>query len=232
MKLDISNFNAGTQYASKVKGGEPDGCTFAEPVQARYIKLVVDECITGTQCTAPHIRMYEFEIMGYEAGATNLALDATVTTTYELYNSITFPLDMINNGKKDVDGQNLANLKWKEGGEILFDLGSVCDVTGYRIYSYEWPVQYGMATKWKIYGSEDGVNYTELHEESIDTEGFTAGTQYFTVIMDGKPNGCDFAAPVKARYIKYVAEEAMKGTEAAEPRVRMYELEILGFKGE
>ena len=160
----------------------------------------------------------------------NLALAATVTTTYAFVNKASFPLSMINDGKHAVDGTNMAALKFKEGGEILFDLGKNYQVTGYNIWNYEWWKTYGLVTGWEVYASTDGASYTKVGSGSIDTS--AVGTlKYASDFMGGKPDGETFAAPVTARYIKLVVTSCHKDTKNTDAaNIRLYEVDILGHE--
>ncbi len=188
-------------------------------------------CLRPTQTADPAVKLPEGK-WGPLQRQVNLALGAKVTTSYELVDGKALPLDMINNGKTAIDGTNMAALKFSKDGEILFDLGQVQEVSGYRIWNYEWPMEYGMATAWKVYGSEDGKEYTLLDDVKLDTSSFAAFTQYASVVRDGEPDGGSFAAPVKARYIKLTVEECIQGSYCSEAHIRMYEVEILGRKAE
>ena len=73
--IDCSSFTASVDYAKSVKRGEPDGGDFDAPVEARYVKLVVDEVFVGEGTTKNYtledtscrdVRIYEFEIYGCE----------------------------------------------------------------------------------------------------------------------------------------------------------------------
>ncbi len=82
--IDTSAFTESVQYASGIRGGQPDGGDFEALTTARYIKLVIDKVFVGagentrsvediragrtTQNGGDwaDVRMYEFQIMGYE----------------------------------------------------------------------------------------------------------------------------------------------------------------------
>ena len=159
----------------------------------------------------------------------NLARDAKVSTTYKLVNKSVFPLSMINNGKKDIDGSNLAALVYAPGGSVIFDLGQTATLTGYRIYNYEWARKYGMATAWKVYGSEDGANWFQLDSVELDTTDWGEMVRYVTDVKQGEPDGCDFGG-VRARYIKWAVEDCLCGTECSAAHIRLYEFEIWGIR--
>ena len=252
-KIDTAGFNDGTKYASGVKGGKPDGKAFAEPVKARYMKLVITDCLKGSETNPAHIRFYEVEFMGRAGEAEeadekveqNLALKAEVTTTYKADGSfyqnggtVKYPVKNIADGNHDASASTSCRYAWSEDGYILFDLGAVHTVNRYELYNYEYPFQWCINKSWTVYGSEDGVSFTELAKGSIDTSEFGSAVNYATGIRAGAPDGGSFAAPVQARYIKLVVDEVFVGEGTASgydaencnsKDVRIYECCIWGY---
>ena len=161
----------------------------------------------------------------------NLALKAKVTTTYDLVNGGVYPLSMINDGKHAVDGTNMGCLKFKKDGEILFDLGEVCEVTGYNLWMYEWWDQYGLVTGWEVYASEDGKNFAKVGSGSVDVAALSGKTKYASDVKGGEPDGETFDKPVSARYIKLVATDCYKGSKTDCAHIRFYDVDILGYAG-
>ena len=169
------------------------------------------------------------EESGWTNEVRNLAREASVTTTYPAVNENVYPLSMINDGVGGV-GKNMCALQFdRAGGQILFDLGRVCEISEYRLFGYEYAKLYSLVTGWTLYGSEDGKSYKALDSGKVDTAGFTEDTLYATVVKGGKPDGKTFAEPVKARYLKLVITDCLKGSKSGSTaHIRFYEVEIMG----
>ncbi len=165
-----------------------------------------------------------------EKKSENLATRAAVTTSYAMVNSGVYPLSMLNDGEH-IDTTNMAALKFKEGGEILFDLGETCQITGYNLWMYEWWKQYGLVTGWEVYASADGSEYAKIGSGSIDTSVISA-SKYASEYKGGTPDGETFTDPVTARYIKLVITSCFQGDKTSTPHIRLYDVDILGYVGE
>ena len=231
--IDCSLFTSSVDYVKSVTEGKPDGSDFPEPVKARYVKLVIDKVFVGPgdNTNAPgetpnggmneDVRMYEFEILGKGApveGPKNLALDATVTSTYKLIKSDGYFPYLINDGK-EADGLTAcAGWNFSEDGEILFELAAESSVTGYKLVNMGEPEVYGGVKDWKVLVSADGSSWTEIDSG----KGLSAGSAEKTL-----------DAPVAAKFVKLVVVDSHCNTKLADTVadkrvIRIAEFEIFG----
>ena len=234
--IDCTTFTEATvAYATGIKNGEPDKGALSGAY--RYVKLVVDRVFVGAGDSSMEkdVRMYEFEVWGVsdekpegpDADApVNLALNATVTSTYA--ENGTYPLANLTNGKNSCTAADQCMLTWAEDGEILLDLGAVYELSEYKMYNYDWPVQYGGPKDWTVYASEDGANFTKVGEGHVDVDKLEGGAiAYTSAIRAGVPDGGKLEN-VKARYFRLVVDEAIQGSNSSVPQIRIYELEVWG----
>ncbi len=241
--IDCTNFTSeSVQYATNIKYGAPDKGELTG--KYRYVKLVIDEVFVGAgdntrgEGESPNggqnkdVRMYEVEIWGTpgENSAYNLATSAKVTTSYD--QNGTYPLTSLTDGRNACVAAEQCLLNWKADSNVTLDFGQICDLTEYRIYNYDWPMQYGGMKAWSVYVSEDGINFTKVGEDHMNVESLQGGAvAYTTGVRSGKPDGGKLEG-VKARYFRLVCDEAITGSNSNVPQIRIYELEVFGTPAE
>ncbi len=214
----------------------------SEKIRTRATKLLVKDRISVVAEEGGKV-LAVFVTERVNSEAYNLAKGCKVTTTYEpLYTDstrtkLTAPIEQAVDGNFSASYGTSAQYKWTADGNIIFDLGAVHTLTGYRIFNYEYPYEWCINEAWTVYGSEDGENWSVLARDGVDVSPFTGPVLYYTNIKGGAPDGSDFDEPVQARYVKLVIDKIFVGAGAAagstpeacsRPDVRMYEFQILG----
>ena len=115
-------------------------------------------------------------------------------------------------------------------GYIEIDLGSVCEISRYRVNNYKWPTAYGTNKSWKLFTSTNRQTWTQVDFVQDYSYG-NSGSQTYIQFYDK-----EFTS-VEARYVRLSVLELSNGTksdgtERVNTSVRMYEMEIYGIRPE
>ena len=110
-------------------------------------------------------------------------------------------------------------------GYIEIDLGSVCEISRYRVNNYKWPTAYGTNKSWKLFTSTNRQTWTQVDFVQDYSYG-NSGSQTYIQFYDK-----EFTS-VEARYVRLSVLELSNDTNKTNNYVWMSETEVYGTGGE